>query len=129
MNENKQLLFYWPLLALLTWLAALDWVWSKIGGTGMAWGFPLSVLITLPMASTFLWLGRWVQGRQGLLLSAFAWGASVAGFCSIWSQEGMQFLVNRQFGSDLVHWFGPLVSRKSCTGHGTGLALPAAIRS
>lgn len=75
----------------------------------MAWGFPISVLITLPIVGTFLWLGRWMQGRPGLLLSAFAWGASVAGFCAIWSQEGLQLLVDTQVGTEFGHWFRPLV--------------------
>jgi RsiW-degrading membrane proteinase PrsW (M82 family) len=99
----------WPFLAFFTWLAALGWIWTKIGTTGMGWGFPLSALVTLPTAGTFLWLGCWVQGRPGLLFSAFAWGASVAGFCAIWSQEGLQLLVDTQVGSEFGHWFGPLV--------------------
>lgn len=100
---------YWPPVAALSWLAAMAWVWSEIGAAGLAWGLPLSIAITLPMVATFLWLHRWAQGRPGLLLSAFAWGASVAGLCSIWSQEGLQALIDAHAGVEFGTWFRPLV--------------------
>ncbi len=75
----------------------------------MAWGLPMSVIVTIPVAKTFDWLGRWVEGRPLLLLSAFAWGASVAAFCSIWSQEGLQALLDVHTSREFANWFRPLV--------------------
>ena len=75
----------------------------------MAWGLPMSVIVTIPVAKTFDWLGRWVEGRPLLLVSAFAWGASVAAFCSIWSQEGLQALLNVHASPEFANWFRPLV--------------------
>ncbi|MGS0893948.1 PrsW family intramembrane metalloprotease [Burkholderia stagnalis] len=109
MEKDSRRMFYWSLLVVLTWLASMAWVWARIGTTGMGWGFPLSVLVTLPVTATFLWLGRWCQGRETLLLSAFAWGASVAGFFSIWSQEGLQAFVDAHVGIEFGKWFRPLV--------------------
>lgn len=100
---------YWPLAALLSWLAAMAWVCGEIGAAGIAWGLPLSTAITLSIAGTFLWLDRWAAGRPKLLFSAFVWGASVAGFCSIWSQEGLQALVDTYAGIEFGKWFRPLV--------------------
>ncbi|MYM31628.1 PrsW family intramembrane metalloprotease [Duganella sp. CY15W] len=99
----------WSLLVILTWLAAMDWVWNSIGLVGMAWGVALSSLVTLAVAGTFLWLGRPTRNRLGLRLSAFAWGASVAGLFSIWSQEWLQALVDTHAGIAFGHWFRPLV--------------------
>lgn len=109
MKKINHIIWSWPLLGLVSWLAVLNWVWGKIGAHGMAWGIPLSLLITSPIVWTFLWLGSQTGGRKGLLLSAFAWGASVAALLSIVSQEGLQGFVNTQIGKDFGHWFGPLI--------------------
>ena len=93
----------------MSWLATLNWVWGKIGANGMAWGIPLSALITSPIVWIFLWMGNQTGGRKCLLLSAFSWGASVAALLSIVSQEGLQGFVDTHIGSDFGHWFGPLI--------------------
>lgn len=92
MKTNYFVTLCWPLLAMLAWLMVLMPVWSNIGTAGVAWGLPLSAIVSLLVANTFCWLGRWVEGRPALMLSAFAWGASVATLCSIWSHSGFQAL-------------------------------------
>lgn len=109
MKKINNIIWFWPLLLLMSWLATLNWVWGKIGANGMAWGIPLSVLITSPIVWTFLWMGNQTGGRKGLLLSAFAWGASVAALLSIVSQEELQGFVDTKIGNDFGHWFGPLI--------------------
>lgn len=109
MKKLRNIYLLWPLVVLTTWLATLTWVWGKIGPTGMAWGIPLSVLITSPIVLSFFWLSRGTAGRKALLLSAFAWGASVAGLLSIVSQELLQGFVDIHLGIDFGHWFGPLI--------------------
>ncbi|MCZ7479977.1 PrsW family intramembrane metalloprotease [Rhizobium rhizogenes] len=109
MRKNYPVTLCWPLLAMLAWLAAMAWVWTKIGTVGVAWGFPLSASVSFLVAKTFSWLGRWVEGRPALSLSAFAWGASVAGLCSIWSQEALQALLDAHASAEFANWFRPLI--------------------
>lgn len=106
---NKLPIPCWGLSIVLALLAVMAWVRAKIGWVGIAWGLPLSILITVPVAGTFFWLARGTQGRRGLLFSAFAWGASVAAFCSIFSQQWLQTLVDQQIGMEFGRWFRPLV--------------------
>lgn len=108
-KQTRWSTLYWPLLAILTWLAAMAWIWARIGPLGIGWGLALSTMVMLPVAGAFLWLARCTKASPGLLLSAFAWGASVAGFCSIWSQEWLQTLVDSYLGIEFGHWFRPLV--------------------
>ncbi|WP_170062016.1 PrsW family intramembrane metalloprotease [Compostimonas suwonensis] len=82
---------------------------TQIGADGVAVGLVLSALVILPIVGVFLWLDRWKRGRPRLLLSAFAWGGSVAAFCAIWSQEGAQTLVDTTMGEDVGAWVRPLV--------------------
>ncbi|WP_176993346.1 PrsW family intramembrane metalloprotease [Nonomuraea jiangxiensis] len=91
------------------WLLSMIWVATQIGPDGVAVGLPLSALVTLPVVGAFRWLDRWEPERPRRLASAFAWGASFAAFCSIWSQEGLQTLVDTTVGSDFGAWFRPLV--------------------
>ncbi|MEV6863369.1 PrsW family intramembrane metalloprotease [Streptosporangium subroseum] len=87
----------------------MAWVAGQIGLDGVAVGLLLSVLIIVPIVGAFLWLDRWERERPRRLASAFAWGASFAAFCSIWSQEGLQSLVDTTVGTDFGAWFRPLV--------------------
>lgn len=102
-------MFYWPVLVIISWLTVLNWVWGKIGWNGMAWGIPISLLLTCPIVWIFFWLKTRAYGKTGLLLSAFAWGASVAGLLSIVSQEVMQGFIDTHIGKDFGRWFGPLI--------------------
>ena len=56
-----------------------------------------------------LWLDRWERERPRRLVSAFAWGASIAAFCAIWSQAGLQALVDTTMGTDVGAWVRPLI--------------------
>ncbi|MER5650239.1 PrsW family intramembrane metalloprotease [Streptosporangium sp. NPDC002524] len=99
----------WPVTAGAAWLASVAWVAGQIGVDGVAAGLLLSVPVTLLVAGAFLWLDRWERERPRRLASAFAWGASFAAFCSIWSQAGLQALVDTAVGTGFGAWFRPLV--------------------
>ncbi|MEV4805428.1 PrsW family intramembrane metalloprotease [Nonomuraea sp. NPDC049421] len=91
------------------WLFSVVWVATQAGWSGVAAGLPLSALVTLPVVGAFRWLDRWEPERPRRLASAFAWGASFAAFCSIWSQQGLQAVVDTTMGTDVGAWFRPLV--------------------
>ncbi|MFF3441931.1 PrsW family intramembrane metalloprotease [Streptosporangium sp. NPDC002721] len=91
------------------WLASVAWVAGRIGVDGLVAGLLLSAVVTPLVVGAFLWLDRWERERPRRLVSAFAWGASIAAFCSIWSQEGLQALVDTTVGTDFGAWFRPLV--------------------
>ncbi|MFI7612081.1 PrsW family intramembrane metalloprotease [Nonomuraea terrae] len=95
--------------AAAAWLAAVAWVAGQVGWEGVAVGLVLSALVAVPIVGAFLWLDRWERERPRRLVSAFAWGASFAAFCSIWSQEGLQALADTTMGADFGAWFRPLV--------------------
>lgn len=96
MKTNYLVTVCWPLLAMLAWLAVMAQAWTNIGTEAMAWGLPLSAIVSFLVAKTFSWLGQWVEGRPALLLSAFAWGASVALLCTTWSHLGLEALLDAQ---------------------------------
>lgn len=100
---------FWPVSAGAAWLASVAWVAGRIGVDGVIAGLPLSALVTSLIVGAFLWLDRWERERPRRLASAFAWGASFAAFCSIWSQEGLQTLADTTMGTDFGAWFRPLV--------------------
>ncbi|MDO3442894.1 PrsW family intramembrane metalloprotease [Agrobacterium sp. V1] len=110
MKKNYYVALFWPLLAMLAWLAVMARVWMNIGTAGVAWGLPLSAIVSLLVANTFCWLGQWVEGRPGLLLSAFAWGASLAALCSIWSQEGLQAILEGYASAEFTNSFFSLAN-------------------
>jgi RsiW-degrading membrane proteinase PrsW (M82 family) len=85
------------------------WVATQIGLDGVAVGLPISAAVALPIVALILWLDRWERERPRLLVSAFAWGACIAAFCAIWSQEGLQALVDSTLGVDAGAWIRPLV--------------------
>nr|WP_237693858.1 PrsW family intramembrane metalloprotease [Streptomyces sp. SID2888] len=87
----------------------MSWVGAQIGLPGLISGLAVSALVAVPVAGAFLWLGRWGQERSGRLFSAFAWGASVAAFAAIWSEEALQRLADAAVSTDFGHWFRPLV--------------------
>ncbi|MEU7880177.1 PrsW family intramembrane metalloprotease [Microbispora bryophytorum] len=91
------------------WLLSVLWVATQVGVDGVAAGLPLSALVTLPVVGAFLWLDRWEPERPRRLVSAFTWGASFAAFCSIWTQQGLQAVVDTTMGTDFGAWFRPLV--------------------
>ncbi|MEU8401865.1 PrsW family intramembrane metalloprotease [Nonomuraea sp. NPDC048892] len=100
----------WPVVAGATWLSSIFWVGTQIGLDGVAVGLPLSALVTCAVAGAFLWLGRRRHGRpRRLTVSAFVWGASIAAFCSLWSQQGLQALVDTAVSTEFGAWFRPLV--------------------
>ncbi|MEV0316526.1 PrsW family intramembrane metalloprotease [Nonomuraea fuscirosea] len=100
----------WPVAAGAAWLSSIIWVGTQIGLDGVAFGLPLSALVTGAVAGAFLWLGRWRRGRpRHLTASAFGWGASIAAFCSLWSQQALQALVDTAAGTEFGAWFRPLV--------------------
>ncbi|MGW1303612.1 PrsW family intramembrane metalloprotease [Streptomyces sp. NPDC002514] len=82
---------------------------GQIGVTGVTAGLVVSALAAVPVAGAFLWLGRWKRERSGRLLSAFVWGASLAAFAAIWSEEALQHLADTAVSTDFGHWFRPLV--------------------
>jgi len=98
----------WPLVAAITWLGSIAWVASQIGVGGAGLGLAVSLAVTTAVVAAFLWLDRWSRGRSRLLASAFAWGASVAAFCSIWSQQWLQTLADAVWGTDVGAWVRPL---------------------
>lgn len=100
---------YFLSASLLAWATSLVWIQTKIGLAGIAYGFLLSLLVTVPVVGTILWLGSQAPARRYLLLSAFVWGATMAPFFSLWSQEGLQTVVDTQAGSEVGRWFRPLV--------------------
>ena len=85
------------------------WVATQVGLDGVIVGLPLSALVTLPIVGVILWLDRWERERPRRLVSAFAWGASIAAFCAIWSQAGLQALVDTTMGTDVGAWVRPLI--------------------
>ncbi|MDX3853100.1 PrsW family intramembrane metalloprotease [Streptomyces sp. AK02-01A] len=91
------------------WIASVAWVASQIGLDGVIAGLVLSVLLAFPIVSAFVWLDRWARERPRRLVSAFAWGGSLAAFSAIWSQEGLQTLVDTTVSTDFGDWFRPLV--------------------
>ncbi|GAA1223249.1 PrsW family intramembrane metalloprotease [Pseudonocardia alaniniphila] len=99
----------WPVAAGAAWLISMFWVSTQVGPDGVAGGLLLSALITLPVVGAFLWLDRWEPERPHRLVSAFVWGASFAAFCSLWSQQGLQAVVDITLGTDFGAWFRPLV--------------------
>src|SRR5690242_20601313 len=99
----------WPLLAGAAWLASVFWVATQIGLDGVIVGLALSALVILPIVGVFLWLDRWERERPRSLVSAFAWGASIAAFCAIWSQAGLQAVVDTAMGTDVGAWVRPLI--------------------
>ncbi|GAB3601211.1 PrsW family intramembrane metalloprotease [Microbacterium tumbae] len=96
-------------MAVVAWLGSITWAASQIGFGGVGLGLASSLVITIPVAGAFLWLNRWNRARPALLLSAFAWGASVAAFCSIWSQQWLHSLVDALWGVDAGLWVRPLI--------------------
>lgn len=109
LNCNRMISSLLLFLAFLTWLASMCWIWEIIGIVGTVLGLIISALITSLVVWTFFWLGRWMPARMSSLHSAFVWGASVAAFCSIWSQEGLQVLIDMYAGEDVSRWFRPLI--------------------
>jgi RsiW-degrading membrane proteinase PrsW (M82 family) len=99
----------WPLATAVTWVASLVWVAGQIGVAGVGAGLTLSVFVTAPIVAVFLWLDRWERERPSLLFSALVWGASVAAFCSIWSQQWLHALVDLTLGTDAGAWIRPLL--------------------
>ncbi|TDD40813.1 PrsW family intramembrane metalloprotease [Nonomuraea terrae] len=108
-SERRRMWILWPVPAGAAWLAAVAWVAGQVGWDGVAVGLVLSALVAVPIVGAFLWLDRWERERPRRLVSAFAWGASFAAFCSIWSQEGLQALADTTMGTDFGAWFRPLV--------------------
>ncbi|MGG7507419.1 PrsW family intramembrane metalloprotease [Plantibacter sp. YIM 135249] len=106
---RSRFLAVWPILAVAAWLANVSWIITQIRVDGVVAGLPLSIVVTLPMVGVFLWLDRWEREQPRRLLSAFAWGASFAALCSIWSQEGLQAFFDATVGTDVTAWFRPLV--------------------
>ncbi len=99
----------WPLAAALAWVGAMVWVGGQIGLAGVGVGLAMSAIPTVVVVAVFLWLGRWVPHRPALLVSAFVWGGSIAAFCAIWSQQGLQSLVDATMGTDVGAWTRPLI--------------------
>lgn len=99
----------WPIAAVITTLGSIAWVSSQIGIGWVGAGLSLSVVVVTPVILAFLWLNRWHRGRPRLLVSAFVWGASVAAFCSIWTQAWLNDLVNAIWGADVGAWVRPLM--------------------
>ncbi|MEU3183865.1 PrsW family intramembrane metalloprotease [Streptomyces sp. NPDC006923] len=91
------------------WIASIAWVATQIGLDGVIAGLILSALLALPVVGAFMWLDRWARERPRRLVSAFAWGGSVAAFSAIWSQEGLQTLADTTVSTDFGDWFRPLV--------------------
>jgi RsiW-degrading membrane proteinase PrsW (M82 family) len=87
----------------------MTWVGGQIGLDGVTVGLALSTLVTIPVVGAFLWLDRWERERPSLLFSAFAWGATVAAFSSIWSQQWLHDLVNATLGTEVGDWVRPLI--------------------
>ncbi|SDK37697.1 Protease prsW family protein [Nonomuraea maritima] len=99
----------WPVGAALAWLGSMVWVGSQIGIDGVGVGLVLSTVVTLPIVAVLLWLDRRRRERPRLLASAFAWGATIAAFCSIWSQQWLHSLVDATMGTQVGEWVRPLV--------------------
>ncbi len=93
----------------LAWLTSLVWIYTKVGLTGFASGVALSFLVTVPVFATIMWLGQRAPERRWLLLSSFLWGAAIAPFFSLISQESLQALADNLVGPTFGHWFRPLV--------------------
>ena len=108
-SERRRAWRLWPLLAGAAWPASVFWVATQVGPDGVIVGLPLSALVTLPIVGVILWLDRWERERPRRLVSAFAWGASIAAFCAIWSQAGLQALVDTTMGADVGAWVRPLI--------------------
>lgn len=108
-TDRRRWWIIWPVVAALTWLGSVAWVTGEIGVGGVGVGLVASAALTALIVAAFLWLDRWERERPRLLVSAFVWGASVAGFCSIWSQEWLQSAVDAAFGVDVGAWVRPLV--------------------
>lgn len=107
--DQRRARVVWPLIAGLTALGSIAWASSQIGIGWVAAGLSLSVIVVTPIILAFLWLNRWHRGRPQLLVSAFAWGAGVATFCSIWSQQWLHDLVDTVWGTDVGAWVRPLM--------------------
>ncbi len=107
-TERRRLWALWPIAAGLTWLGAMVWVGGQIGIGGIGIGVGLSMILAIPIVAVFLWFDRWEHERPRLLTSAFAWGATIAAFCAIWSQQWLQALVDTAMGADVGAWVRPL---------------------
>lgn len=99
----------WPVIAAVTFLGSVVWASTQVGIAGVGLGLALSAVIVTLIVLAFLWLNRWHRARGRLFLSAFVWGASVAAFCSIWSQQWLQALIDATWGSDVGAWARPLI--------------------
>jgi RsiW-degrading membrane proteinase PrsW (M82 family) len=108
-TDRRRAWVIWPIGAAVTWVGSLVWASSQAGIGGVAMGLALSAVITTVTVSAFLWLDRWKRGRPRILVSAFVWGASVAAFGAIWSQQGLQALVDTAWGPDTGAWVRPLI--------------------
>lgn len=108
-HNRGRLRVIWPIVAAATMIGSVIWVSRQIGIGWVGAGLLLSVVVVTPVILAFLWLNRWHRGRPGLLASAFVWGASVAAFCSIWTQAWLHDLVNAIWGADVGEWVRPLM--------------------
>ncbi|GAB3047575.1 PrsW family intramembrane metalloprotease [Sediminivirga luteola] len=106
---RRRLWIIWPVVAAATMIGSVVWVSAQIGIAWVGAGLALSVIVVTPVILAFLWLNRWHRGRPRLLVSAFVWGASVAAFCSIWTQAWLHDLVNVIWGADVGAWVRPLM--------------------
>lgn len=107
--DRPRLWIIWPIVAAATMIGSVVWVSSQIGIGWVGAGLSLSAVVVTPVILAFLWLNRWHRGCPGLLVSAFVWGASVAAFCSIWTQAWLHDLVNAIWGADVGEWVRPLM--------------------
>ncbi len=108
-TDRRRAWVIWPIVAAITWVGSMVWAASQASVGGVAMGLALSAIITTGTVSAFLWLDRWKRGRTRLLVSAFVWGASVAAFGAIWSQQWLQALVDAVWGADAGAWVRPLI--------------------
>ncbi|HEY0248752.1 MAG TPA: PrsW family intramembrane metalloprotease [Gryllotalpicola sp.] len=99
----------WPILAAATWLASMVYIATQLGVSGLLIGAVLSAILAALIVGVILWLGRWTPREPRLLVSAFVWGASIAAFCALWSQNGLQALVDGTLGVDAGRWIRPLI--------------------
>jgi protease PrsW len=99
----------WPILAAATWLASMVYIGTQLGIGGVIVGAVISAALAVPIVAVVLWCGRWTPREPRRLVSAFVWGASIAAFCALWSQNGLQALVDHTLGTDVGVWLRPLI--------------------
>lgn len=108
-TQQQLLRTAWPIATVLAWAGSLLWVGEQVGPGGVALGLAASAVVTIPVIGLFLWLDRWNRKPPGLSFSAFVWGASIAAFCSIWSQQWLHLLVDATLGTNVGAWARPLI--------------------